>query len=59
MIRQLCSKPVVTVAANATVREAARLMREKNVGAVVVRGSDRPGGILTDRDIAVSVVAEG
>jgi CBS domain-containing protein len=50
---------VVTVTATASVREAARLMRAKNVGAVVVVNNNRPAAILTDRDIAVSVVADG
>jgi CBS domain-containing protein len=53
-------RPVVTIAANASVRDAARLMRGKGVGAlVVVVGNERPRGIITDRDIAVAVVAEG
>lgn len=59
MIRDVCTKPVVTVSPTATVAEAARLMRDKRVGAVVVTSSARPAGILTDRDIAVSVVAAG
>jgi CBS domain-containing protein len=59
MIGEICSKPVVTVTATASVREAARLMRAKNVGAVVVVNNNRPAAILTDRDIAVSVVADG
>jgi CBS domain-containing protein len=56
MIRDICSKPPVTISADATVREAARAMRDKRVGALVVTNSAKPVGILTDRDIAVSVV---
>jgi CBS domain-containing protein len=59
MIGQVCTRPVVTVGSKASVREAARLMRAEKVGAVVVVDSSTPRGILTDRDIAVSVVAEG
>jgi CBS domain-containing protein len=59
MIGEICTKPVVTLTATASVRDAARLMRLKNVGAVVVVNGNRPAGILTDRDIAVSVVADG
>lgn len=58
MLGEICTKPVVTVAATATVQEAARLMRSKNVGAIVVLASDKPTGILTDRDLAVAVVAD-
>jgi CBS domain-containing protein len=59
MIGEICSKPVVTVSPTTSVRDAARVMRDKKVGAVVVVDSDRPAAILTDRDIAVSVVADG
>lgn len=56
MLWNLASKPVVTVSPDATVEEAARLMRTKNVGAVVVVRDGRPAGILTDRDVAIGVV---
>lgn len=59
MIGEVCTKPVVTITSKASVREAARLMRAEKVGAIVVVDSSTPNGILTDRDIAVSVVAEG
>jgi signal-transduction protein with cAMP-binding, CBS, and nucleotidyltransferase domain len=50
-------KPVVTIAAEAPIAEAARLMDSRVVGALVVMDSDRPVGIVTDRDIAVRAVA--
>jgi CBS domain-containing protein len=59
MIGEVCTKPVVTVSTKASIQEAARLMRQKRVGAIVVLDGVKPSGILTDRDIAVSVVADG
>ena len=59
MVGELCTKPVVTISKTATVEEAARLMRTKKVGALVVTNGVRPVGILTDRDIAVDVVGTG
>ena len=56
MLWKPVSRPVVTVSPDATVEEAARSMRTKNVGAVVVVRDSRPAGILTDRDVAVGVV---
>lgn len=51
----LCSRPAVSAAASATLSEVAELMRDRNVGAVVITKSpmDRPEavGIITDRDI--------
>jgi CBS domain-containing protein len=42
-----------------TVSQAARAMQSKNIGALVVVNAGRPIGMLTDRDIAVDVVARG
>jgi CBS domain-containing protein len=42
-----------------TVDEAARAMRTKNVGALVVVNAGRPIGMLTDRDVTIEVVARG
>jgi CBS domain-containing protein len=59
MIGDICSKPAVTTTPTASVRDAARIMRQKKVGAIVVVSGNRPAGILTDRDIATTVVADG
>jgi CBS domain-containing protein len=59
MLGKICIKPVVTASAQMTVAEAARAMRGKNIGALVVVNAGRPIGMLTDRDIAVEVVAQG
>ena len=51
---------VVTVLPATPVKEAAAIMREENIGSLVVVGVDkRLVGIITDRDIVVSMVAEG
>ncbi len=50
---------VATVAQNATVLEAAKLMNERRIGALVVRDGDRVVGIFTERDILNRVVAAG
>lgn len=45
---------------NATLREAARKMRDLDVGTLPVCGdSDRLVGMITDRDMAVRAIAEG
>ncbi len=59
MIGKVCTKPVVMVRPDNAVLEAARLMRARNVGALVVVEDGKPAGLLTDRDIAVAVVANG
>lgn len=62
-IGSICRRSVVTVDSGATLVEAARLMREKHVGSLVVtaRTSEGPRavGIVTDRDLAIDVLARG
>jgi CBS domain-containing protein len=48
-----CQTNVVSVKPDATVQFVAGLMREKNIGCVVVTDDHRPVGIITDRDIAL------
>ena len=49
----------MTAAPARTVREVAELMRERNVGSVVLVDGERPVGFVTDRDLALSVIADG
>lgn len=59
IIGKLLQRDVVTISPNAAVLEAARMMRAEHVGAVIaVDDRKRPVGVLTDRDIVVSVLAK-
>src|ERR671932_2495768 len=59
LIREVMTEEVVTAAPERTVREVAELMRERNVGSVVLVDGDHPVGFVTDRDLALSVIADG
>jgi CBS domain-containing protein len=50
-----------SVTPDTPVREAARIMKDEDVGIIPVvdEGSRRLVGVITDRDIAVRIVAEG
>jgi CBS domain-containing protein len=48
-----------TVTADSTVAEAARLMRDEDTGIVPITEGERLVGVITDRDIAIKVAAEG
>jgi CBS domain-containing protein len=49
-------REVVTIASDATISEAARLLARRRIGAVVVRGRDGSvAGILSERDIVRAV----
>jgi len=58
-IERLIKRPVQSLPPDASCADAARLMRDKNVGSVVVTRDGRPLGMVTDRDLAVRVLAEG
>ena len=49
---------VVTAKTDDTLRSVGELMRDRNVGSVVVCEGDRPVGVITDRDLALDVVAD-
>jgi CBS domain-containing protein len=50
---------VATVEPEATLADAGKVMKERNVGDVVVVEYDEPVGILTDRDLAMALAVDG
>lgn len=60
LVGEVMTEGAVTASPDASVREVAELMRAQNVGSVVIVAVDgRPVGFITDRDIVLSVVAQG
>ena len=51
------SVELVTISPDATVREAAAIMNERHIGALVVTRGGEPVGMFTERDILRRVVA--
>lgn len=60
-VGEICNREVIVIQRDATVVEAAKLMRQYHVGAVIVvekrDGRQVPVGVVTDRDLVVEVVA--
>lgn len=60
-VQDVCTHQAVSVSPAASVTDAARLMRQRHVGMLVVveqpDGERIPVGVLTDRDIVIEVVA--
>ena len=50
---------VITSEPGTTVLDAAKLMKDKNIGCLVIIQDNKPVGILTDRDVMTRVVAQG
>ncbi|WP_030667803.1 CBS domain-containing protein [Streptomyces sp. NRRL B-1347] len=58
-VREVMTPGVVAVRPDASLVEAAQLMRAQDIGDVVVANGDQVVGVLTDRDITLRAVAEG
>jgi CBS domain-containing protein len=59
LVRDVMTPGVVAVRPDASLVEAAQLMRTQDIGDVLVADGQHVVGVLTDRDIAVRAVAEG
>ena len=60
LVREAMSSPVISILEDRDVTEAAKLMRDHSLGAIVVNSpDDQPVGIITERDIVIRVAAEG
>lgn len=57
-ISKISNRNVAVLSADKTVLDAAKLMKEKNVGnVIIVNHKNHPIGIITDRDIVTRIVA--
>ena len=59
-VLEVMTTPVVTIAPEATLETATRLMREKRISAVIALDEQgAPEGILTERDVLAAVARDG
>ena len=58
-VRDIMTHSPVIMSPKKTVEDAARVMKEYNCGALLIGSAENAKGIITDRDIAVHIVAEG
>lgn len=58
-VQELMTSNPKTIESGGTVTEAAKLMRDEDTGVIPIVEGDRLVGTITDRDIAIRVVAEG
>jgi CBS domain-containing protein len=57
-ISEVMTQGVVTADTDDSLRRVGELMRDRNVGSVVICEAGRPVGVMTDRDLALVVVAD-
>ncbi|TWC11469.1 MULTISPECIES: CBS domain-containing protein [unclassified Pseudomonas] len=58
-INEIMSREVRTIAPDTPLREVARIMRQADIGALVINQDDRMAGMITDRDLVIRAMAEG
>jgi CBS domain-containing protein len=58
-VRDVMTKSVATVSPDTTIKEAAQMMQQHNVGSIPVVDTTGLVGIVTDRDIVVRNIAHG
>ncbi|MER7720957.1 CBS domain-containing protein [Streptomyces flaveolus] len=58
-VRDIMTADPVTVEPQTSVTAVARIMRDQDLGAVLVTDGDRLRGLVTDRDLVIRSVAEG
>jgi CBS domain-containing protein len=58
-VQEAMSREVCLAAPDQSIRDAARRMADRDIGALPVGAGDRLVGMITDRDITVRAVAEG
>lgn len=59
-IRNVMSSDPIALAQGSSVQQAAQAMRDAEIGdVIVIDDSEQPFGIVTDRDIAIRLAAEG
>ncbi len=51
--------PVISIYSEATAQEAAQLMKQKEIGSLLIKGCQGYVGILSERDLVYRLVSEG
>ena len=59
LVKDVMTSPVITIYENGSIRKAAQLMDENNVGCVIVTSKEgKPVGIITERDLVRRVLTK-
>lgn len=59
LISEVMTEDVVSAPRDATLQTVAELMRDRHVGSVVIVDGERPCALITDRDVALALGADG
>ena len=57
LVKEVMKNSIISVDSSVTAADAAKMMEDAKVGAIIVMENNTPVGIVTDRDFAVKVAA--
>ncbi len=58
-IKSQMTTPVTSIYSEGTAQDAAKLMKEKGIGSVLIKGWEDYVGIVSERDLVYRVIGEG
>ncbi|WP_048097367.1 CBS domain-containing protein [Candidatus Nitrosopumilus salarius] len=56
-VKEIMNTSVISIDSSVTAADAARMMEDTGIGAVIVLENSLPVGIVTDRDLAIKITA--
>ena len=56
-VKDIMTNQIISVDSSASVNDAAKMMEDSDVGAIIVMEGNEPRGIITDRDFAIKIAA--
>jgi len=56
-VKDIMTNQIISVDSSSTVNDAAKMMENSEVGAIIVMEGNEPRGIITDRDFAIKIAA--
>ena len=59
LIQDIMTKSLISVNFSTTALQIAKMMEKGGIGAIIVKENDNPVGIVTDRDFATKIAANG
>jgi signal-transduction protein with cAMP-binding, CBS, and nucleotidyltransferase domain len=58
-VKEFMTKSILSIGSSATAKEAAKKMESSDVGSIIILEKNIPVGIITERDFALKMVANG
>jgi signal-transduction protein with cAMP-binding, CBS, and nucleotidyltransferase domain len=59
LVQGVMARALITVNLSTTALQIAKMMQQGGIGAILVQDNDHPVGIVTDRDFATKIAANG